>query len=39
MQDMLDWTQIKHEKFLKKREKFDLRELFTDLVEMMKFKA
>lgn len=39
LHDMIDWTQIKMDKFNKKCENFDLRQTFQDVNEMMKFKA
>jgi len=37
--DMIDWTSIKMNKFKKKTEIFNLKELFMDVIDMMNFKA
>ena len=39
LHDLIDWTQIKMDKFNKKLEEFNLKETFTSIIEMMKFKA
>jgi hypothetical protein len=39
LHDLIDWTQIKMDKFNKRLEEFNLRETFNDITEMMKFKA
>ena len=37
--DLIDWTQIKMDKFNKKLMEFDLKETFKEITEMMRFKA
>ena len=39
LHDLIDWTQIKLDKFNKKTVHFNLRQTFDDIVKMMKFKA
>ena len=39
LRDMIDWTQIKLDKFKKRKEKFDLKETLDQIMEMMKFKS
>jgi hypothetical protein len=39
LHDLIDWTQIKMDKFNKRLEEFNLRETFNDITEMMRFKA
>ena len=39
LHDLIDWTQIKMDKFNKKMDNFNLQETFEDINEMMKFKA
>ena len=37
--DLMDWTMIKQNKFIKKEQNFNLKQMFIDVNEMMKFKA
>ena len=39
LHDLIDWTQIKLGKFNQKITQFDLKEMFEDIIKMMKFKA
>ena len=39
LHDMIDWTQIKQNKFKKKVEKFNLKEMCMDVIDMLSFKA
>ena len=39
LHDLIDWTQIKMDKFNKRLEDFNLKETFKDITDMMKFKA
>ena len=39
LHDLIDWTQIKLDKFNKKVEHFNLKDTFVDIIKMMKFKA
>jgi signal transduction histidine kinase len=39
LHDLIDWTQIKLDKFNKKSERFNIRQTFDDVIKMMKFKA
>jgi signal transduction histidine kinase len=39
LHDLIDWTQIKLDRFNKKAESFDLKSTFEDITEMMRFKA
>ena len=39
LHDLIDWTQIKLDKFNKKVEAFNLRDTFHDILKMMRFKA
>lgn len=39
LHDLLDWTQLKRGKFSKNITQFNLQELFSDIIEMMRFKA
>jgi signal transduction histidine kinase len=39
LHDLIDWTQIKLDKFNKKTEHFNIRQTFEDVIKMMRFKA
>ena len=39
LHDLIDWTQIKLDRFNKRQEHFNIRQTFDDVIKMMKFKA
>lgn len=39
LHDLVDWTQIKMNKFKKKNIKFDIKQCFNDVIDMLRFKV
>lgn len=37
--DLMDWTQLKQNKFTKREQNFNLKQMFIDVNDMLKFKA